>query len=279
MAAMTMADLQEALTVSSTAAAAAAATAAVNAFQQQQPQHHGQHGRMDLPAFWKADPAGWFLHAEAKFFLMGYVAGSHTCYLHAVGALQPDVQLTVRDITRTVTALTPRPYALLKAALTSRYCHSPLQSCYQLLTLQPLGDRHPTALFAELMALVPEDTDVLLNAIFLRLLPDNMRAALNDKGHLPPRQLAEAAALLHHPGASATAVTTGDLTVAAARPSHRSSSRSPSRARQQTPHRGASPDRRPLKDPPASSDLCFYHYHYRGQARNCKKPCAWRSGN
>jgi hypothetical protein len=272
--AMTMEDLQQALTAS----AAAAATAAVNAYQQQlpPPRPHGQ--KMDLPPFWKDDPAGWFLHAEAKFVLMGYVAGSHTCFLHAVGALQPDVQLTVRDITRVVTALTPHPYNLLKAALTGRYTQSPLRQCYQLLTLPPLGDRHPTALFAEIMALVPEDGNVLLNAIFLRLLPDSMRANLNDKGHLPPRELADAAALLYHPGVGAPA-TAGDHTVAAAH--HRPTSRSPSKgSRRQTPHRGASPvrDRRPLPEPPASSDLCFYHYHFKKQAKNCRQPCAW-SGN
>ena len=272
--ALSLEDLQQALTASATAAA----TAAVNAFQHQPPQpgHRGQ--RMDLPAFWKDDPAGWFLHAEAKFTLMGYVTGSHTCYLQAVGALQPDVQLAVRDITRVVTATTAQPYNLLKAALTGRYTKSPLQQCYTLLTLPPLGDRHPAALFAEIMALVPEDGNILLNAIFLRLLPESMRAILNDRGHLPPRELAEAAALLHHPGADTA--TAESSTIAAARPSnHRTPSRSPNRGnRRQTPHRGASPDhdRRPLQEPPASSDLCFYHYHFQSKAKRCRKPCAWR---
>ena len=69
---------------------------------------------------------------------MPYVEGSHTCYLHAVGALQPDVLLAVRDITRVVTALTPNPYNLLKAALIARYSQSPLQKCYELDRPPPL---------------------------------------------------------------------------------------------------------------------------------------------
>ena len=80
------------------------------------------------------------------------------------------------------------------------------------------------------MALVPEDGNALLNAIFLRLLPDNMLAALNDKGHLRPWEMAAAAALLHHPGAGAAAIATVDHNISAAHHSgHRPPSRYPSR--------------------------------------------------
>jgi hypothetical protein len=251
---------------------------------QQQHHHHGHHNhKVNLPLFWTADPAGWFLHTESKFLLMGYMEGSHTCYLHMVGALQPDILLAVRDITRDeVTALTPTPYNFLKAALTSRYSQPPLQQCYELLSLPPLGDRHPAALFTQIMALVPEEGNALLNTIFLRLLPENMRAALNDKGHLLPRDLAAAAALLHHPGASSISATGAANHTITAAPFHgqRPPLLSPSQgARTQMPRRGSSSGRnhRPLQEPPASSDLCIFHYNFKTKARNCKKPCAWRS--
>jgi hypothetical protein len=34
--------------------------------------------------------------------------------------------------------------------------------------------------------------------------------------------------------------------------------------------------RQPLPQPPASSTLCFYHYHFKRQARKCQSPCTWQ---
>jgi hypothetical protein len=122
-----------------------------------------------------------------------------------------------------------------------------------------------------MMALVPEDSNALLNGMFLRLLPENMRAVLNDKGHLPPRKLAAAAALLHHPRAGAAAVT-------AAAAQHRNC-HLPDHNCPLPDHNRRLPDRNrhPLQQPPASSNLCFYHYNFRAQARKCRQPCARRS--
>jgi hypothetical protein len=122
-----------------------------------------------------------------------------------------------------------------------------------------------------MMALVLEDSNALLNGMFLRLLPENMRAVLIDKGHLPPRKLAAAAALLHHPRAGATAVT-------AAMAQHRDRHLPDHNCRlPDHNHRLPDRDRHPLQQPPASSDLCFYHYNFRAQARKCRQPCPRRS--
>jgi hypothetical protein len=34
--------------------------------------------------------------------------------------------------------------------------------------------------------------------------------------------------------------------------------------------------KQPLPQPPASSTLCFYHYHFQRQARKCQSPCTWQ---
>jgi hypothetical protein len=101
-----------------------------------------------------------------------------------------------RDLTRDITAATPEPYLLIKKALLSRFPTSPLQQCFKLLDLPPLGDRRPSELFAEMQALLPRDANILFNAMFLRRLPETMRMALAGRGELLPRDLAAAADLL-----------------------------------------------------------------------------------
>jgi hypothetical protein len=154
----------------------------------------------------------------------------------------------------------------------------------------PLGDRRPSALFAEMHSLLPQDANVLFNAIYLRCLPESMRAALADRGELLPGDLTAAADLLHqsarpsaatiaaavplppspHPSVSAATVYT---------PSHRFQSRSPNRRRRfspqcrpPTPHRS----RNPLPRPPPGNNLCFYHFNFGRQARRCQPPCSWQ---
>jgi hypothetical protein len=85
---MNMEELQLALAATDKAATTAAVQAMHQQMQQQQAsqQQHHDH-KVILPLFWINNPAGWFLHAEAKFLLMRYAEGSYTCDLHAVGAL------------------------------------------------------------------------------------------------------------------------------------------------------------------------------------------------
>jgi hypothetical protein len=270
-------------------AAVAAATAAVQALTSHLPSASQQH-KLALPSFWLDDPAGWFQHAEAEFTLARLPANSYICYVHVIRALPSEVLAAVRDLTWVVTAATPDPYLLIKDALLTRFTASPLQRCFRILDMAPLGDRRPSALFAEMHSLLPQDANVLFNAIYLRCLPDSMRAALADRGELLPGDLAAAADLLHHtsrPSAATIAAATPlppspppPLSVSAVQnPSRRFQSRSPNRRRPfspqrrpPTPHRS----RNPLPRPPPGHALCFYHYNFGRQARRCQPPCSWQ---
>jgi hypothetical protein len=270
-------------------AAVAAATAAVQALSSHLPSASQQH-KLALPSFWLDDPAGWFQHAEAEFTFARLPAHSYICYVHVIRALPSEVLAAVRDLARVVTAATPDPYLLIKDALLTRFTASPLQRCFRILDMAPLGDRRPSALFAEMHSLLPQDANVLFNAIYLRCLPDSMRAALADRGELLPGDLAAATDLLHHTSRLSAA------TIAAATPlppspppplsvsavqntGRRFQSRSPNRRRQfspqrrpPTPHRS----RNPLPRPPHGHALCFYHYNFGRQARRCQPPCSWQ---
>ncbi len=180
---------------STAAAAAAAASAAVQALSEALQPAVFQRHKLTLPPFWTQDPVGWFLHAEAEFALAHVPSNSYICYMHVVRALPSEVLTAVRDLTRDATAATPEPYLLIKDALLSRFTSSPLQMCFKLLDLPPLGDRRPSALFAEMQSLLPRDANVF-NTMFLRRLPEAMRTALADRGEVLPGELAAAADLL-----------------------------------------------------------------------------------
>jgi hypothetical protein len=209
--------------------------------------------------------------------------------MHVIRALPSEVLAAVHDLTRDITAATPQPYLQLKEALLSRFTVSPLQQCFQLLDMPPLGDRRPSALFSEMQALLPKDANILFNAIYLRRLPDYMRIALTDRGELLPGDLPAAADLLQHsaptPAATIAAVSAPPQPPIAAvhavpAPFHCRQSRSPTPRRRPlspprwfpTPHRS----RAPLLRPPANSGLCFYHYNFGRQARRCQPPCNWQ---
>ena len=209
----------------------------------------------------------------------------------------PDVITAVRDLVRITTPEMPGAYAYLKQALLSPYTPTAIANCFKFINHPPLGDRHALTLFSDMQALLPADANILFNAHYLRRLPESMQSALVGKGELPPRELAEAAALLPHPALEAAIPvhqtvplppSPPPLIAQAQPPYRRSQSRSPSRsrrgpspastrnqARPSTPR----PARRQLPQPPPSSSYLFYHYNFGGGARRCQPPCSWHSEN
>ena len=248
------------------------------------------NSKVNLPAFWTHDPPGWFQHAEADFIYNRIPDNSYVGYVNVIRALPSEVLAAVCDVTRDISPTTAGPYMLLKAALLSRFTISPLQRCYRMLDMPALGDRRPSALYAEMTAQLDHEANYLINAIFLRKLPPYMKAQLSNQAHLHPRELAAAADLLIDcdPSAACAAAATAAAVTAPAR--GRSRSRSPAaKKRPQTPAHTRSPAsarspastrssafKQPLPQPPASSTLCFYHYHFKRQARKCQAPCTWQ---
>jgi hypothetical protein len=182
----------------------------------------------------------------------------------------------VCDITRDIAPTTTGPYILLKTALLHRYTISPQQRCYRMLDMPALGDRRPSALYAEMTAQLHQEANYLINAIFLRKLPSYMRAQLSSQAHLHPRELAAATDLLVDcdPSAAAFVTSAAVATAAAVTAPNQGRSRSRSPAAKKRPHTLAF--KQPLPQPPASSTLCFYHYHFKKQDRKCQAPCTWQ---
>jgi len=279
------------------AAANAAAAASVQALVEAlQLGPHSSAQKLTLASFWREDPIGWFHYAESEFVIAGLPANGFLCYNHVLRALPPDVIATVRDLVRSIQPDTPHAYELLKQALLTRYTSSALEKCFKLLDHPPIGDRHPLTLYADMQALLPQDANILFNALYLRRLPDSWQHSLAGRGELPPHELAAAAATLPRQSTAVAAAATQPahlsaplppspppLAAAAFMPGRRQSSRSPARFRRAaTPRRQPSPKRplpgrqkSPLRQPPPDARVCFYHYNFGRRARRCESPCSF----
>jgi hypothetical protein len=122
--------------------------------------------KLSLHTFWMEDLAGWFQHEEVELTLALLPANSYVCYVHVIHALPSEVLTAVRDLMRDITAATRESYLQLKEALLSRFTVSLLQQCFRLLDLPPLWDHRPSALFAEMQALLPRDANILFDTLF-----------------------------------------------------------------------------------------------------------------
>ncbi len=147
-----------------------------------------------LPEFWPANPQTWFHQAEAAF-RQSNVTVSFTKYDHVLMKLPTDVVMSVRDLVNSMQPNTPDAYEQLKARLTASYGKTKWQQVNTLLDMPPLGDRRPSHLLNEMLALLPtgENKDgAIFLGIFLRKLPATMR------DHLAAANHATAAAMSAH---------------------------------------------------------------------------------
>ena len=288
-----------AATAQAAAATAASVQTLVNALHSGGTAAASSAHRLSLSSFWREDPVGWFHYAEAEFVVANVQLNSYLCYSHVLRALSPEVIATVRDYVRTITPDTPDAYATLKNVLITRFSPSQIDNCFKLWDLPPMGDKHPLTYLSDIMALLPTDGNLMINAIFLRGQTEAMKAALADKAELSPYELAQAAARLPRstavpPPAAVNAAPVAapsslELEASAApfaprrpeRPASRGRRSPASRRAPQARRRTPSPNRqrRPLPQPPPSSGLCFYHYHFGCNAHRCAAPCNWRSEN
>ena len=230
-----------------------------------------------LPDFWVADPDVWFYQAEAAF-RNGRIVTSRTKYDHVVMRLPEAVSIAMRSLLLSVNADTADPYELLRTKLTTTYGKTRWQRAFSLLDHPDLGDRRPSAMMAEMVALLPAGTlpDTLFLALFLRRLPVSMRDHLASADTDTADEMAAHADLLWD-ARNSQQVAAVESTVAAVRPySPGRQGRSPdrrqqrSKSRQQTPHQDG---RR------QDNGWCRNHRRLGSQTRNCIAPCSYQAEN
>lgn len=226
-----------------------------------------------LPAFWSKRPHIWFAQAEAQFHLRN-VTQEATRFYQVIAALDADTAERVEDLV--VTPPADNPYTVLKQRLTLAFSLSDRERAARLLDLDDLGDRKPTAYADYILGLAGQrDTSFLLRELFIRGLPEKIRAiiASSDSADLrvlateADRHFAVSGALIACANRVTTTISPPPLEVlAAARPRRNAEVPKPRAAT------GA--------EPPSPDGLCYYHKRFGVDAQKCRLPCTWvKAGN
>jgi len=248
-----------------------------------------------LPEFWVSDPVMWFAQAEAVF-RRANITVSFTKYDHVLMKLPEAVVVSVRNLISTVQPTDLDAYEKLKARLTASYAKTRWQQVFTLLRHPDLGDRRPSQLMNEMLALLPAGDNgdsTLFLGLFLLRLPVSMR------DHLAAADLNTAEEMAAHAdtlwdaraGESAVSAVSADVDAVSIKSPRGDNRRSPSRDSRRSPDRrrqggrdGNRPPRRQTpgrdggRDSGSSPSLCHYHRMFGARAERCRAPCTW-TGN
>lgn len=207
-----------------------------------------------LPSFWPNQPTIWFVQAESQFHIRN-ITNDTTKYHYVVSALDETTAGRIEDFL--ANPPTRNKYDALKTRLTDTFSLGRRERASRLLRLNGLGDRKPSVLMDEMLALAQGHTPCFLfEQIFLEQLPEELRLQLASQDFADPRKVALLADSIwlsrHH-----SPVTAPVYSVAS--PSKRNSVK-------------------PVKNYTSTDELCFYHAKFGKNAHKCKDPCKY-SGN
>lgn len=206
---------------------------------------------LKLPAFWSSQPRAWFIQAEAQFALRN-ITEDKTKYSYLVAALDQRTAERLLDVLEH--APEKDKYNKLKARLLSTFSLTKQQRASRLLNMAGLGDRRPSELMDEMLALLGDHKSCLLfEELFRQQLPADIRMAMANADFSDPRIAAQLADQLWASRPQPFAATvdsepSSQLTdVAAVRHSDRK-----------------------------RSDLCYFHRKFGPKARQCSPPCSFQ---
>jgi hypothetical protein len=216
-------------------------------------------------------------------------------YDYVLMRLPEDVVMSVRALVSAIEADPVKQeasYNLIKEALLGSYGKTKWQMAYALLDHPELGDRRPSAMMAEMLALRYEATapDSLFFALFLRRLPSSIRDHLAAANHTTAAEMATHADILWDARNSETVSAVSETLSAVSLRSSSPNRRSPDRRAKSPDRRGRSPDRRAnsgrgRRPTPGRQDskaakggkktVCYYHRRFGAEAENCEGACSF----
>jgi hypothetical protein len=254
--------------------------------------------KVDLPAFWEADPVLWFRQCESAFRRAGTVS-SGVKFDHVVGKLPNAVSLSCRSLLLSINFEDKDAYERLKDHLCRNYSKSKWQQGYSLLDHPGLGDRRPSQLLQDMRALLPEKEaeGVIFQCLFLKRLPTTMSDAVMAAGLENIEDMAAMADRLHDkPAAAGVAAVSAQPSCCSHVSAIDSKQRKFNRSGRSPNRSGRSPDRRAATPGPgkekkdfssfnaagrpssqwvkgADKNWCQYHQFYGDAARTCRPGC------
>ena len=204
-----------------------------------------------LPTFWAKRPNIWFAQAEAQFDIQK-ITEEKTKYSYLVAALDEDTAIQVGDFLDNPPA--DERYTKLKDRLTQKLVLSEQERADKLLHLGQLGDRKPSQLMTEVLALCGTDHGLCFIAkqAFLQALPSEVRLAMDGVDFTDPHKAAAKADSLwctHQQQLSGNTTVSGII-----------KKTKPTKQR---------------KNP----DFCYYHDNFGELAAKCKAPCSYKAVN
>ncbi|XP_051875026.1 uncharacterized protein LOC127572127 isoform X3 [Pristis pectinata] len=215
---------------------------------------------LKLPTFWTLWPRVWFDQAEAQFQLWQITSDS-TRYYHVVSSLDQETAAQVRDFIQSP----PKEdkYPAFKALLLRTFGLSRRERAARLLHLDGLGDKSPSALMNEMLALAEGHKPCLMfEQVFLEQLPDDIHLLLADADFSNPREVAARADILWK-AKRESGLSVGQI----ARPLAQRQPKPVPAAKQPHPRN---------TDDNTDDQLCFYHQRWGAEARRCRPPCKFQ---
>ena len=128
-----------------------------------------------LTPFFTRKPAAWFTLAESTFNRC-HVRDARARFDLVLPALSEDILDRIEGVLAAVDVLA-NPYLALKERLMEMFSVDSMDRMYGLLYAAELGDRRPSQMMDDLLAMLPpgELDGLLFKAIFLTRLPDDLR--------------------------------------------------------------------------------------------------------
>jgi hypothetical protein len=208
---------------------------------------------LKLPIFWSAQPEVWFSQAEAQFHIRK-ITEDATKYYYVVASLDQETASRVVDMLSAPPSVDK--HQALKKRLTDTFGLSRRDRAAKLLHIRDLGDRKPSQLMDEMLALLDgHQACLLFEQVFLERMPQDIRLQLSEDNFANPRTLALRADVLWQAKSQGTLaigkVSTG---LPASRPATSGASR----------NRDGS-----------DSKFCFYHTKFGSNAQKCNQPCSF----
>ena len=227
-----------------------------------------------LPEFWIKSPEVWFARVESQFGTKG-ITQDQTKYDYVVSALDINTADEVQSVLLNPPAV--NKYDTLKRALIKTFGKSQAQKDAELLNLNGLGDKRPTALMRKINAL-NDDPQTLKRALFLLNLPADIRSILAGHNIENTEELAEAADRIWETR------TTGIQQISVAQSNTHGDTMNPSveavssnqrfKQNSRSLHQKTSNS---TSRPTAHSLVCYYHQRFGPDARQCQPGCKFAS--
>jgi hypothetical protein len=224
-----------------------------------------------LPEFWTNDPDIWFARVQAQFNMKG-ITSDGTKFDHVVASLDSKTAAEVRSVILHPPATDK--FEAIKQALIKAFGKTQCQKDAELLSMNGLGDRKPTALLRHINSL-NDDPETLKRALFLMNLPIDVRNIIVSQKIESLDELAEAADRVVDSKSVSTSQVMSSINLSDEYVAHIKTDRR-TRAESnkpicKTPAGPKKSDNRAQTE--TNQFICYFHSRFGSNARRCAPDC------